>query len=95
MAVYVKVEDLQDLKTALINLSKTLTDIDGNMAVALQRLHNSWQDEMYDDFKGTYDKYKQRVVEIAEQYEKFANGPLQETIDKLKIAEEKARKTNQ
>lgn len=95
MALHAKVEDLQELQTELINLSKALTDIDGNIALAIQRVHDDWQDAMYDDFRETYDKYKQRVVEIADQYEKFANGPLQETIDKLLFIEEKAKRTNQ
>lgn len=85
-----KVEDLQDLQTALINLSKALTDIDGNIALALQRVHNVWQDDMYEAFKETYDKYKQRVVDIADEYSKFANGWLQKRIDDLNDIEKKS-----
>lgn len=95
MATRVKSEDLQDVQTALINLSKVLTDIDGNIALAIQRAHNEWKDDMFDGFKEMYDKYKQRVVEIADEYNKFATVPLQVKIDQLKDAEDKAKKMNQ
>lgn len=95
MATRVKSEDLQDVQTALVNLSKVLTDIDGNIALAIQRVHGNWQDDMFDGFKEMYDKYKQRVVEIADEFNKFATVPLQVKIDQLKDAEDKAKKMNQ
>lgn len=95
MATRVKSEDLQEVQTALVNLSKVLTDIDGNIALAIQRVHGNWQDDMFDGFKEMYDKYKQRVVEIADEFNKFATVPLQVKIDQLKDAEDKAKKMNQ
>ena len=90
-----KVEDLQEVQTALINLSKVLTDIDGNIALAIQHAHGEWKDDMFDGFKEMYDKYKQRVVEIANEYNKFATGPLQVKIEQLIKAEEEGKKMNQ
>ena len=91
----VKIEDLQEVQTALIDLSKTLTDIDGNIALALQRVHEDWKDDMYDSFKETYDNYKQRVVAIAEEYKEFATKPLQQKIDDLIDVEGKGKIMNQ
>ena len=85
-----KVEDLQEIQTALKELSKTLNDIDGNIALALQRVHNEWKDEMFNDFKEMYDTYKQRVVEIAKEYKEFADGWLQKRIDDLNVIEKKS-----
>lgn len=93
--VKAKVEDLQEIQTALINLSKTLNDIDGNIALAIQRAHTEWDDDMYVGFKEMYDKYKQRVVEIADEYNKYATGPLQVKIEQLIEAEEKGKIVNQ
>ena len=87
MAVTAKSEDLQEVQTALINLSKVLTDIDGNITLAIQRAHGEFRGELFDGFKEMYDKYKQRVVEIADEFNKFATGPLQVKIEQLIEAE--------
>lgn len=95
MATRVKSEDLQEVQTALVNLSKVLTDIDGNIALALQRVHDEWKDELFDGFKEIYDKYKQSVVDIANEFNTFATRPLQEKINQVIDIEGKAKTMNQ
>lgn len=89
---HAKVEDLKAMQTAIINLSKVLNDVDGNITHAIQKVHIEWDDELFCAFNETYNKYKQRLIEIAEQYEKFATGPLQTKIEQLIDIEKIAKK---
>lgn len=75
---------LETLQSELISLSKELTDIYELMENGVDRLGEEWRDEMYQEFAENFKPSAALITEVSEAYEKWANGPLQETIDILR-----------
>lgn len=88
--IYVSSECLIELQGNLKQLSANLKDLYDLLSSNISTLAEVWQDEKYTEFDEEFSARKERIVEISENYNKWASSTLPPIIDTV-IAAEKVK----
>lgn len=75
--------ELIDFQSKLRQLSKELQNIYDFLKKDLTELSCEWEDQKFYEFDEAFEPKKEEIGRISESYRDWANGPLQETIERL------------
>ena len=75
--------DLIDFQSKLRQLSEELQNIYDFLKHDLTELSCEWEDQKFYEFDEAFEPKKEEIRKISECYRDWANGKLQETIDRL------------
>lgn len=83
MDVYgnVQLRELEDFQHNLLQLSAVLEDYYKLVSTTLRVTAQSWRDSKFEEFECDFRRYKEEINSISEDYRRWANGYLQNTID--------------
>ena len=84
--VEVGLNELTQLQSELIALSKSLNDCYEFVENNIKILNEKWQDEKFDEFEESFSKRKELIMELSEKYYAWATKYLQPRIDVIKEA---------
>lgn len=87
MPVYIKSTEAERFQTNLCDLARVLKDFKEALDSNQDILSHDWQDEKFESFSSSFQSRKDMIVSIAEDYEKWAKGYIQTTIDYSKEVE--------
>lgn len=78
---------LEELQSSLRQLSERLTDCKELVDTATKKVHEHWDDDKFREFEEVFKPYREQIIEIAQRYEDWAVGYLEERIKIVKELE--------
>lgn len=88
--IYVSSACLIELQSNLKQLSTNLKDLYELLSSNISAIAEVWQDEKYTEFDEEFSARKEKIIEISENYNKWASNTLPPIIEDV-IAAEKVR----
>ena len=88
--IYVSSDCLMELQNNLKQLSANLKDLYDLLSSNISALAEVWQDEKYTEFDEEFSTRKEKIIEISDNYNKWASSTLPPIIDTV-IAAEKVK----
>jgi gas vesicle protein len=85
-------EQLINLQTELVQLSKNLMETYDTISMGLKNLNEDWKDDKYEEFEQEFKSSKEEIREIAEKYDEWAKNYLPSRIEITQEAEKHSMK---
>jgi hypothetical protein len=80
-------QQLKNLQTQLIQLSKNLLECYDTLCYGLKNLNEDWKDDKFDEFNTEFKDSKEKIREIGEKYQEWATTYLPPRIELTEKAE--------
>jgi len=80
-------KQLINLQTQLVQLSKNLLECYDTLNYGLNALSEDWRDDKFEEFNTEFKESKEKIREIGEKYEEWANSYLPPRIEITEKAE--------
>ena len=81
--VKVSLEELKSFLDNLRQLANALQEYYDELDSCLNHLHDAWQDEQFDQFETDFQENKEKIIEIRERIESWANQRLATFVDEI------------
>jgi uncharacterized protein YukE len=75
-------EELESFRDNLRQLANALQDYYDELNSNLNRLHDAWQDDQFEQFESDFQEDKVKIMEIRERIEEWANQRLEKLAEK-------------